>query len=107
MSWTPLYPFGYGLSYTNFEYRGLKLNKDKIAAGETVTASVTVANVGNRAGVAVPQLYIRDLVACCVRPVKELKGFQKLFIKAGVIVSLIIWLCKKSTVIFDPSQKYL
>ena len=83
MSWTPLYPFGYGLSYTTFEYRGLKLNKDKIAAGETVTASVTVANTGDRAGVAVPQLYIRDWVSSTVKPERYLCGFTRVELEPG------------------------
>ena len=83
MSWTPLYPFGYGLSYTQFEYRGLKLNTDKIAAGETVTASVTVANTGDRAGVAVPQLYIRDWVSSTVKPERYLCGFTRVDLEPG------------------------
>ena len=83
MSWTPLYPFGYGLSYTKFEYRGLKLNTDKIAAGETVTASVTVANIGDRAGVAVPQLYIRDWVSSTVKPERYLCGFTRVELEPG------------------------
>ena len=83
MSWTPLYPFGYGLSYTEFEYRGLKLNTDKIAAGESVTASVTVANVGDRAGVAVPQLYLRDWVSSTVKPERYLCGFTRVDLEPG------------------------
>ena len=83
MSWTPLYPFGYGLSYTSFEFRGLKLDKSKITAGETVTASVTVANTGNRAGVAVPQLYIRDWVSSTVKPERYLCGFTRVELEPG------------------------
>ena len=83
MSWTPLYPFGYGLSYTQFEYRGLKLDRDMIAAGETVTASVTVANVGDRAGVAVPQLYLRDWVSSTVKPERYLCGFKRVELEPG------------------------
>ena len=83
MSWTPLYPFGYGLSYTKFEFRGLKLDKSRIAAGETVTASVTVANVGDRAGVAVPQLYIRDWVSSTVKPERYLCGFTRVELEPG------------------------
>ena len=83
MSWTPLYPFGYGLSYTKFQYRGLKLNTNKIAADETVTASVTVANVGDRAGVAVPQLYLRDWVSSTVKPERYLCGFTRVELEPG------------------------
>ena len=83
MSWSPLYPFGYGLSYTSFEFRGLKLDKSKITAGETVTASVTVANTGNRAGVAVPQLYIRDWVSSTVKPERYLCGFTRVELEPG------------------------
>ena len=83
MSWTPLYPFGYGLSYTRFEFRSLTLDKAKIAAGETVTASVTVANTGDRAGTAVPQLYIRDWVSSTVKPERYLCGFAKVDLQPG------------------------
>ena len=83
MSWTPLYPFGYGLSYTRFEFRSLTLDKAKIAAGETVTASVTVANVGSRPGAAVPQLYLRDWVSSTVKPERYLCGFAKVDLQPG------------------------
>jgi beta-glucosidase len=75
----PLYPFGYGLSYTRFEYSEIKLTSRK----EEWTASVTVTNTGDRDGSEVVQLYIRDKVGSITRPVKELKGFKKIFIKAG------------------------
>ena len=83
MSWMPLYPFGYGLSYTKFEYRGLKLNTDAIAAGESVKACVTVANVGDVAGTAVPQLYIRDWVSSTVKPMRYLCGFVRVDLEPG------------------------
>ena len=83
MSWMPLYPFGYGLSYTQFQFRGLTLDKAKIAPGETVTASVTVANVGDRAGVAVPQLYLRDWVSSTVKPERYLCGFTRVELEPG------------------------
>jgi beta-glucosidase len=79
----PLYPFGFGLSYTEFEYSPITLDKSGIGAGESLTASVTVSNVGNVDGEEVVQLYIRDLVGSVTRPVKELKGFKKIFLKAG------------------------
>lgn len=79
----PLYPFGYGLSYTTFKYGDIKLNKSSFKSGESITASVSVTNSGSRDGKEVVQLYIRDLVGSTTRPVKELKGFQKILIKAG------------------------
>lgn len=83
VSWVPLYPFGYGLSYTKFEYRGLKLSAEKIAPGESITAYVTVANTGQRPGMAVPQLYIRDWVSSTVKPERYLAGFAKVKLAPG------------------------
>ncbi len=80
---TPLYPFGYGLSYTTFEYGDLVLSADTIAPGGTMTVSATVRNTGDVAGAEVVQLYVRDLVASVVRPVKELEGFTKVFLEPG------------------------
>ncbi len=79
----PLYPFGYGLSYTTFSYSDVKLSNTSFKAGQKITASVTVTNTGNKDGKEVVQLYIRDLVGSSTRPVKELKGFQKIELKAG------------------------
>jgi len=80
---TPLYPFGYGLSYTTFSYNNLKVDKETITADGTIIFSVDVKNTGKVVGEEVVQLYIRDLVASVIRPVKELKGFQKIKLKAG------------------------
>ena len=79
----PLYPFGYGLSYTTFGYSDLKLDKQKLASNGKLTVSVTLTNTGEYNGAEVAQLYIRDMVGSITRPVKELKGFQKVFLKAG------------------------
>lgn len=79
----PLYPFGYGLSYTTFSYGDVKLSSTTLDAKGELTASVTVTNTGKYDGAEVVQLYIRDLVGSVTRPVKELKGFEKTFIKAG------------------------
>ena len=103
MSWTPLYPFGYGLSYTDFEYRGLKLSSEKIAAGETVTAYVTVANVGDRAGVAVPQLYIRDWVSSTVKPERYLCGFKRVELEPGEEKTVEITIGERSMRTLDPN----
>ena len=80
---TPLYPFGYGLSYTTFEYGPVTLDKDEITTNEKLTASVKITNTGEYDGSEVVQLYIRDLVGSVTLPVKELKGFEKIFLKHG------------------------
>ena len=79
----PLYPFGYGLSYTNFQYSDITLSAPTMGQDGSVTAMVTVTNTGKYDGAEVVQLYIRDLVGSITRPVKELKGFDKIFLKAG------------------------
>jgi beta-glucosidase len=79
----PLYPFGFGLSYTTFEYGDLKLDKNEMTASDSITASIDVTNTGTRAGAEVVQLYIRDVVGSVTRPVKELKDFKKVFFNAG------------------------
>lgn len=79
----PLYPFGYGLSYTTFAYSDIKLSAGQLTEGGELVASVTVTNTGKVDGTEVVQLYIRDLVGSVTRPVRELKGFEKVKIKAG------------------------
>lgn len=80
---TPLYPFGFGLSYTKFNYSDLAVSNANPKGNQTVQASVTVTNSGNYDGAEVVQLYIRDMVGSITRPVKELKGFQKILLKKG------------------------
>ncbi len=92
-----LYPFGFGLSYTTFQYSDVRLSKSKIGMNETLTVTVDVTNTGKRAGEEVVQLYIRDLVGSVTRPVKELKGFQKLNFQPG----------EKKTVTFTLSKNDL
>jgi beta-glucosidase len=79
----PLYPFGYGLSYTDFSLSEVTLSTQTLKSDGNVNASVTVRNIGKRDGETVVQLYIRDVVASVSRPVKELKNFQKIMLKAG------------------------
>lgn len=79
----PLYPFGYGLSYTTFQYGDVQLSSNEMTRNGTVEAKVTVTNTGSRDADEVVQLYIRDLQASISRPVKELKGFQRIRLKAG------------------------
>jgi beta-glucosidase len=81
---SPRFPFGYGMSYTNFNISNLKLSSNELAInGGKLTVTVNVENTGNYDGEEVVQLYIHDLFGCVVRPVKELKGFKKLFLKKG------------------------
>ncbi|WP_273272426.1 glycoside hydrolase family 3 N-terminal domain-containing protein [Roseivirga sp.] len=79
----PLYPFGYGLSYTTFEYSNLNLSSNELSAEGSITVNVTVKNTGKYQGKEVVQLYIRDLVGSVTRPVKELKGFEKISLAPG------------------------
>ena len=80
---SPLYPFGYGLSYTKFKYGNVHLNKKEMTSNDEIIATVTVTNTGDYDGEEVVQLYIRDLVGSVTRPVKELKGYQKIYLKKG------------------------
>jgi beta-glucosidase len=80
---TPLYPFGYGLSYTGFAYEDLRVETPVVGANDTLVVSATVRNTGQRAGVEIAQLYVRDLVGSVTRPVKELKGFRHVSLEAG------------------------
>lgn len=80
---SPLFPFGYGLSYTTFTYSAVTLDKTEITENQSLTASITLTNTGTRDGEETVQLYTRDLVGSVTRPVRELKGFQKIMLKAG------------------------
>ncbi len=80
---SPLFPFGFGLSYTTFSYSNITLDKSQITGSESINASITLTNTGTRDGEETVQLYIRDLVGSVTRPVKELKAFQKVLLKAG------------------------
>ena len=79
----PLYPFGFGLSYTTFTYGDIALTSTQLKGKQNLKATITVKNTGNYDGAEVVQLYIRDVLGSITRPVKELKGFQKVFLKAG------------------------
>jgi beta-glucosidase len=84
----PLYPFGYGLSYTTFKYGDLTLDKTSITKNDELKVSVDITNTGDYDGKEIAQLYIRDVVGTVTRPVRELKGFQKIFIKKGETVTV-------------------
>lgn len=104
---TPLFPFGYGLSYTTFAYKNLKLNKAEYTKGETVEVSVEVTNTGNRDGKEVVQLYINDPVASIVRPVKELKGFELVTLKKGETKTVKFTLTNAELGFFNNDRIYL
>lgn len=97
----PYFPFGHGLSYTDFEYKNLLISKKKVKAGETVTVSLTLRNIGDRDGAEVVQLYLGDENASVPRPVKELKGFQKVFLKAGEEKTISLTVQPKDMKFFD------
>ena len=92
---TPLYPFGYGLSYTTFKYGKIVLDKKQMKVNGTLNVSIEVKNTGKRAGEEVVQLYIRDLIGSVTRPVKELKGFRKIMLKPGESKKVQFQLTKK------------
>lgn len=103
----PLYPFGYGLSYTNFDYSNLKLDKTSINMDETITVSVDVKNTGNYNGKEVVQLYIRDLVGTVTRPVKELKNFQKIMIKKGETKTVTFTISAEDLKFYDYNLNFI
>lgn len=104
---TPLYPFGFGLSYTTFDYKNLKINKSAFAKREPVVVSVELTNSGNYDGKEVAQLYIQDVAASLARPVKELKGFELVSLKKGETKTVTFTLTEKELGFFDNEEKYL
>ncbi|GAA4848347.1 beta-glucosidase BglX [Algivirga pacifica] len=101
---TPLYPFGYGLSYTTFEYTDLKVNAED---AEAVTVTASVKNTGEVAGEEVVQLYIRDRVASVARPVKELKGFEKIKLAAGETRTVTFTLTAKELGFYNNNGEFI
>ena len=103
----PKYAFGYGLSYTSFEYSGLTLNKKKMRATETIQASLTVSNTGQYDGEEIIQLYLHDKVGSLARPVKELKDFTKVFLKAGEKKIIHFFINKEKLSFYNQSLKWV
>ncbi|KRD12368.1 beta-glucosidase [Flavobacterium sp. Root901] len=104
---TPLYPFGYGLSYTSFAYKNLKIAKPSFQKGEKIQISVEVTNTGNYDGKEVVQLYINDPAASIVRPVKELKGFELIELKKGGTKTVQFTLTDAELGFYDNDGKFL
>ena len=103
---SPLYPFGYGLSYTTFNYSDISLSSSKLHGDETLKASVTLTNTGKYDGAEVVQLYIRDLVGSITRPIKELKGFQKIMLKVGESKTVTFDITPESLKFYNSDLKY-
>jgi len=101
-SYDPLYGFGHGLSYTDFEYTDVSLVEETIAPGETATVEVTVENVGDRAGDEVVQLYMEDLVSSKVTPERELRGFERVSLDAGEATTVALDLTPDDLAIIEP-----
>ena len=107
LSGEPLYPFGFGLSYTNFEMSDLQLNKLKFSENETIVAKVNVKNTGAKAGSEVVQLYIKDLLASVSRPIIELKGFKKMYLKPGESKQITIEVPVKELQFLDSKMNWI
>jgi beta-glucosidase len=104
---SPLFPFGFGLSYTTFEIKNIRLAKEKIKRTESTRVSVDVTNTGKRAGTETVQLYIRDLVSSVTRPVKELKGFQKVSLQPGETKTVTLEITPDLLAFYDVKRKYV
>jgi beta-glucosidase len=102
----PVYPFGYGLSYTSFSYGDLQLSSNALKGNQSLTASITVTNTGKYDGKEVVQLYIRDVVGSVTRPVKELKGFQKIDLKAGETKTVTFTITPNDLKFYNYDLKY-
>ena len=102
----PKFPFGYGLSYTQFKYADMNLSSANLKGNQNLTITVKVSNTGNYDGEEVVQLYIRDLFAKVVRPVKELKGFQKVFIKKGETKTVSFTLTPRDLKFYDDALNF-
>lgn len=102
----PLFPFGYGLSYTTFEYSDITLNKTNLKGEETLLAGVTITNTGKIAGEEVVQLYLRDPVASISRPVKELKNCRKIFLKPGEKQEVVFRITPEDLKFYNSNLEY-
>ena len=104
---TPLYPFGYGLSYTQFAYQNLEMDTNKVTDNQSIELSFTLKNTGKYDGQETVQLYIRDLVASVTRPVKELKAFKKVFLEKGQSKKVRFTIDKEMLKFYDAEGNYI
>ncbi len=104
---SPLYPFGYGLSYTNFDYSPIKMSAKTMSANGTIKASIDVKNTGNLDGEEIVQLYIQDVTASIVQPVRLLKAFNKIFLKAGETKTVEFTLSAKDLSFYSNDYKLI
>ncbi|MEL4307513.1 beta-glucosidase BglX [Joostella sp. CR20] len=104
---SPLLPFGYGLSYTSFKYSDIKVDKNVVASGEAVNVSVKVQNTGNFDGEEVVQLYLRDVVRSITPPGKQLKGFEKVFLKKGETKTITITLKPEDLKFYNSNLEFI
>ncbi len=104
---TPLYPFGFGLSYTPFKYGSIKLKQPFLSKDMPLDVSITIENTGSQEGTETVQLYIRDLVASVTRPVKELKAFQQVVLKKGERKEVHFTLSEKDLMFFDKKMNWV
>jgi beta-glucosidase len=100
----PLFPFGFGLSYTTFEYSNLKLVRGTNASGPIATVEFEITNTGKRAGAEIAQVYVQDVKSSVVRPLKELKGFQKVLLQPGETQNVSVPLDRSAFAFFDADQ---
>jgi beta-glucosidase len=105
LPWTPLFPFGYGLSYTTFAYSNLRVSAPSIPAGDSITVMVDVKNTGDRTGDEVAQLYIRDNVASVAEPVKELKGFRRMTLQPSETRTITFKLGPDAFALYDHEMR--
>jgi beta-glucosidase len=105
--WTPLFPFGYGLSYTQFKFTNLQLSTPSIQPNGSVKVGVDVENIGKRVGDEVVQLYIRDVAASVTRPVKELKGFERIRLEPGAKRRVEFTLSREHLGFYDRKMRFV
>jgi beta-glucosidase len=101
-----LFPFGFGLSYTTFKLENARLSKSKIRSTGKTEAVVDVTNTGKRAGSEVVQMYIRDRISSVTRPIKELKGFKKVWLKPGETQTVKLGIDQESLAFYDVNMEY-
>lgn len=103
----PLFPFGHGLSYTTFEYRALAIENNRLGRGDTLVVSAAVRNAGLRAGAEIVQLYLRDLVAGVTRPIRELRGFERIELEAGEETTVVFRVPVRELGYVGPDMEYV